>query len=75
MKTLELKPRLAGTTLTFDVPAAIAAATAAHPGRNLQLSVPDDEPILSTPQAGDGVEAWARWHRSVGTLSEGSQCS
>ena len=70
MKTLELEPSLEGTKLTFDLPADVAAAIAAHPGRKLQLNVPDDEPAVPVPAPGDGPEAWAHWHRSLGTLSE-----
>ena len=74
MKTLELEPSLEGTKLTFDLPADVAAAIAAHPGRKLQLNVPDDEPAVPVPAPGDGPGAWARWHRSLGTLSEDFEC-
>lgn len=75
MKTLELEPRLEGTTLTFDIPADVAAAIAYLPGVKLRLEVPDPDPSLPPmPKPGDGVEAWRAWHEAIPPLSEDFAC-
>ena len=72
MRTLELKPSLDGTRLTFELPPEVASAI--RPGVKLRLEVPDAARTLPpVPKPGDGVKAWRRYREACGVLGEGFQ--